>query len=230
MSVPALLSRFAAVAIASALLSGCGMTIVPKASPEDVAGAPAGERVVFGRINYVIDGKQRTPYGASYPAWPAPFVHMVRLESGIMFATPAVGGADGRFRWRLSPGSYVITRIGAGQFTDQTFVAWPRVAFQVPPEGGPVYLGHLVLEGTTSVRPLPDGGSYEFIGYRFLVRDEFAEDAAALGPGVARRATRSLMLHDPQMPIGDELSEEWQRSRRSLVERIFGPATMRLPE
>ena len=40
MSVTVLLPRFAAVAFACALLAGCGLTIVPKASPEDVAGAP----------------------------------------------------------------------------------------------------------------------------------------------------------------------------------------------
>jgi hypothetical protein len=101
-------------------------------------------------------------------------------------------------------------------------MAWPRIAFLVPPSSPPVYLGHLVLEGTTrsgsttlsTGRVVQESG----VSFRLAVRDE-----GASGP-------KSLMFHDAKMPIGDALLEEWRKSRRAAIERIFGASAARLPE
>jgi hypothetical protein len=211
----------AIAAATTVLLAGCAMHFVGEAPPG--AGSDASSlTVVTGRINYVVDGRSMAPYGAFRPAWPAPRFTALRLESGDPFVTPAVADADGAFRWNLPPGSYVISRIGTGQFHDDTYIAWPRVAFFVPPSPAPVYLGHLVLDGTTrsgsttlsTGRVVQERG----VSFRMVVRDE-----GEAGP-------KSLMFHDAGMPIGEGLLEEWRKSRRAVIERIFGKSAQRIPE
>ena len=156
---------------------------------------------VIGRVHYVVDGRTRAPDRE----WPAPGLVALRLESGDPYVTPAVDAADGRFRWNLPPGSYVISRIGE----ERSRVSWPRVAFFVPPGSPPVYLGHLVLEGVTRAREV-----------EFTPR---IVDEGLPGP-------RSLMFHDPAMPVGPALQAQWQGSRRALIEGIFGAAAPHVPE
>ncbi len=191
------------VACTAALAAGCATTDVEKAPA-----ARAAVTVVSGRVNFVVDGRSRAPYGAS-AAWPAPHFTALRLESGDPYVTPPVADSDGSFRWNLPPGSYVISRIGAGQSYDDARVHWPRVAFRVPPDSPPVYLGHLVLEGVTRGREVV-----------FVPR--IVDEAA---PGA-----KSLMFHDPAMPVGEALQAQWHASRRALIEKIFGTATPRIPE
>jgi hypothetical protein len=186
------LARLVVAGIA-ALAAGC--------ATQPVGEAPVPVTAVTGRISYLVDGRR--------PAWPPPRFTALRLESGDPYATPAVDDVDGGFRWNLPPGSYVISRVGAGEVGDDALIVWPRVAFLVPAGSPPVYLGHLVLEGTTRA------GS---AGFTPRIVDE-----GAPGP-------RSLMLHDARMPAGEALLEQWRASRRALIERIFGPAAPRIPE
>ena len=207
---------------AATALGGCALNFIEQASDADATRVSAQATVIHGRINYFVDGQSRAPYGAFKPAWPAPRFSALRLESGQPFASPLVADSDGAFRWKLPPGSYVISRIGAGQYHDDTYVAWPRVAFLVPPSSPPVYVGHLVLDGTTrsGTTTLSTGRVVQESGvsYKFVVRDE-----APAGP-------KSLMFHDPKMPIGDALVEEWRKSRRAAIERVFGASAPRIPE
>ena len=205
----------------AALLAGCAMHFVGEAPP-GAGGDPSSLTVVTGRINYFVDGLSKAPYGAFRPAWPAPRFTALRLESGDPFVTPAVAEADGSFRWNLPPGSYVISRIGVGQLHDDTYLAWPRVAFLVPSTASPVYLGHLVLDGRTRTgsTTLSTGRAIEERGISFKAR---VQDEGA--PGL-----RSLMIQDERMPVGEGLLEEWRKSRRALIERIFGASAPRLPE
>lgn len=202
------------VAGAAALTAGCAMQFVGQ--------TPGPVTSVTGRINYVVDGKSKAPYGAFRPAWPAPRFTALRLESGEPYVTPAVEDADGSFRWNLPPGSYVISRIGVGQLHDDTLIIWPRVAFRVPPDSPPVYLGHLVLDGTTrsGTTTLSTGRVVQERGISFSMQ---VRDEGTTGP-------KSLMFHDAGMPIGEGLLEEWRRSRRALIERIFGAGTPRIAE
>jgi hypothetical protein len=186
------------------VLAGCARI----ASRVDPGQAPAtGETTVFGRMGYVVDGAAR-------PAWPAPFLDAVRLETGEALQTHAVDAGDGSFRWAFPPGSYVVTRIGAGTFTDDTYIAWPRVAFRVPAGGSPVYLGHLVLEGTSYSEDyvLSTGKKATSRGVRFSfrVRDELASGTP-----------KSLFFHDAAMPAGDTLMERWRADREGLIRGIF---------
>lgn len=209
-------------AAAAAALTGCALRFISEASDADAAAVSAERTVIHGKINYVVDGQSKAPYGSFRPAWPAPRFTALRLESGEPFASPIVADADGSFRWKLPPGSYVISRIGFGQFHDDTYIAWPRVAFLVPPSSPPLYLGHLVLEGTTrsGTSTLSTGKVVQERGISFkaVVRDE----------GVA--GSKSLFVHDPTMLTGDPLVEQWRESRRALIERIFGASAPRIAE
>jgi hypothetical protein len=202
--------------VAALLLSGCAINIVGKA-PDSQISDDMGS-VVTGRMNYVIDGKTMTPYGAFRPAWPAPFMNAVSLQTGEVHAFPAVADEDGSFRWLVKPGAYVVTRIGFGNLIDETFIAWPRVALCIPRAvGATVYVGHLRLEGTRYAEhvALSTGTRYAARGvrYTFSVADE-----AAGNPGQIKR----LMRHVPDMPIGDDLVTRWKANPAELERSVCG--------
>ena len=191
-------------------LSACAVNVVSNAS-EDRRSDDL-HTVVTGKMNYVIDGRVMTPYGAFRPAWPAPFMNAVSLQTGEVHAFPAVAHADGSFRWQVKPGAYVVTRIGFGNLSDDTFISWPRLALCAPREAGTtVYIGHLRLEGTRYAEDvtLSTGSRYTARGvrYAFKVADE-ATDA----PGQIKR----LIRHIPDMPIGDGLVARWQADAAAL--------------
>ena len=75
-------------------LSGCAINIVAKA-PDDQRSDDTNT-IVTGRMNYVVEGKTLTPYGAFRPAWPAPFMNAVSLQTGEVHAFPAVADDDGQ--------------------------------------------------------------------------------------------------------------------------------------
>ena len=215
--------------LACAVLGGCALTIAGKADPDSPSPATPGNALVFGRINYVIDGKIRTPYSAFRPAWQAPFITAFQLESGDPVQSHAVANEDGSFYWEFPPGHYVISRIGVGTITDDfgTYIPWPRVAFRVPAGERVVYLGHLLLEGTSYSEPytLSTGtkGTRKGIDYRFRTEDEMESQLPRVAAWTSgARPSRSLFFHDPRMPIGARLVEQWRASRTAVIEHIFG--------
>jgi hypothetical protein len=200
----------------AAVLGGCALQPVSRAP----AGQTSGDAltVVTGRINYVIDGELKTPYGAFRPAWPAPPMMALSLASGDPHVFGQVAEADGSFRWQLPPGAYVVSSIGTGAFTDGTRISWPRVVLCVPrAPGATVYLGHLRLEGrryAEDVR-LSTGTQYTARGVRYSFR--VADEAPAVSG-----QTRRLMRHVPDMPIGDRLVERWKADAPGLERELCG--------
>lgn len=215
------------VVIGTALaLSGCALRIVPQAVVDEPP-ATADGVIVFGRINYVIDGRMPLPYGAFRPDVQPPFVDLLDLDTGVPYQSHAVARADGAFVWRLPPGHYVVSGIGQGTFGDDYRITWPRVAFRVPAADAPVYLGHLQLVGTrykeTFTYSTGRVATTSGIRYRFAVEDEgpaarSAYARAGAAPGI------SLMFVKPDMPIGEPLMRAWSASREDAIERIFGAA------
>jgi hypothetical protein len=217
-----------AAGLALLVAAGCDLNLIRHGDVRALDSLPSDKVLVFGRINYVVDGKPKTPYGSFRPAWPAPRLSALQLESGDPFATPAVADADGSFQWELAPGHYVVSRIGVGQIWDDTFIAWPRVAFRVPPGARLAYLGHLVLDGTSYTEEFTYStgrrSTTSGIRYRFEVRDEMEVQFAGFGPagsGAGRLVVRSLMFHDPGMLIGEPLLDAWRASRDGVIARIF---------
>ncbi|KZE25318.1 hypothetical protein AVW16_03180 [Crenobacter luteus] len=210
------LARATALLAVAMLVSGCGLHRVARGDANAAAARQPGHVLVAGRINYVIDGRVKAPYGAFRPAWPAPFVSATRLETGDTHASPAVADADGAFVWELPPGHYVISRIGCGTFSDDTYIAWPRVAFRVPADAPRVYLGHLRLLGTSYREAYTDSAGkpreYGGVRYRFEVVDEGARQGWKTSPMFVRG----------DMPIGESLLNAWRASREATIARIFG--------
>ncbi len=200
----------------STILGGCALNIEQSAPPDQTS--DDGQTVITGRMNYVIDGRMMTPYGGFRPAWPAPFLHAVNLQTGDTHAFPGVEAQEGRFRWLATPGAYMIGRIGFGTYFDDTYIAWPRVVLCVPrAPGRTVYVGHLRLEGTRhdeQIR-LSTGTTYRSRGVRYTIK---VEDEAADAPDALRR----LMRVAPEMPIGDGLQAQWKADREGLVKRACG--------
>lgn len=103
--------------------------------------------------------------------------------------------------------------MGVGSFTDDTYIAWPRVALCVPrAPGRAIYVGHLRLEGTRydeEVR-LSTGTTYRARGIRFRMK---VDDEAAATAAESKR----LMRHWPEMPIGDRLQQAWKQDAAGLA-------------
>lgn len=200
-----------------ALLQGCALQHVAKAPQGQVSDDTL--TVITGRVNYVIDGQIKTPYGAFRPNWPAPPMTALSLTTGNPHVFGQVADADGRFRWQLAPGAYVISSIGTGAYTDETRITWPRVVLCVPRvPGATVYVGHLQLEGRRYVEDvkLSTGTRYTARGvrYAFKVVDE--------APATAPEQPRWLMRHLPGMPIGDRLVERWKADAPGLERELCG--------
>lgn len=206
-----------ALALVAACLPGCALQPVAKASAHQVSSELL--TVVTGRVNYVIDGQIKTPYGAFRPAWQAPPMMALNLTTGDPHVFGPVANADGGFRWQLAPGAYVISSIGVGTYTDDTRISWPRVVLCVPrAPGTTVYAGHLRLEGRTYTEEvtLSTGTRYTSRGvrYGFKVVDEAP-------PGSPQQISR-LMRHAPDMPIGDRLVERWKADATGLERELCG--------
>lgn len=211
---PRLFPNLALALLATLALTGCAVNIMREAPASQLSDESL--TVVTGRMNYVIDGHVMTPYGAFRPAWPAPFMNAVNLGSGEVHAFPAVEAQQGRFRWQVPPGAYVVTRIGFGTYTDDTYISWPRIALCVPKAPGQaVYAGHLRLEGQRYAEPvtLSTGTSYVARGVRYTFK---VEDEGSGAPG----AVRHLMRHVPDMPIGDHLQAQWKADATALARRL----------
>jgi len=210
----------AALALVLPWLAGCALTFI-EAAPARGGRVAEGTTVIEGRINYFVDGTSRAPYGTFRPKWLAPRFFAQRLESDTTFVSPPVDDDDGSFRWALPPGSYVLTRIGTGTYTDDTYIAWPRVALCVPAVGGtPQYAGHLRLLGQTpnETMVLSTGRVVRFtaLRYTFEVVDERPPAAGA----PARPAPLWRVLAD--FPSGDRFVQQMAGERASLVERACG--------
>lgn len=213
------------------LSAGCALSFIGRGDVRSLGSLAPDRVLVFGRMNYFVDGRIKAPYGAFRPAWPAPGLTALQLESGDPYSSPAVQDADGSFLWELPPGHYVISRIGVGQVWDDTYIAWPRIAFRVPAGGRLVYLGHLVLDGTSYTEEFTYStgrkSTISGVRYRFQVRDEMQDQLSGLAagaPGQALPAVKSLMFHAPNMPIGEALVNEWRASKETTIARIFGAA------
>lgn len=201
----------------TAFLQGCALQQVAKAPLHQVSSESL--TVITGRVNYVIDGQIKTPYGAFRPAWQAPPMMALNLTTGDPHVFGPVADADGSFRWQLAPGAYVISSIGIGSYTDETRINWPRVVLCVPrAPGATAYLGHLRLEGRTYSEEvtLSTGTRYTARGVRYGF--QVVDEAPSGAPGQVSR----LMRHGPDMPIGDRLVARWQADAAGLERELCG--------
>jgi hypothetical protein len=194
-----------------ALLQGCALSWIRHADPQE-ASTPEFT-VVAGRMNYIIDGQPMAPYGSA-PRWGPPNLIALRMEDGNPYVFPQVDEATGAFRLRVPPGAYVVSQIGPPMWPDRN-VGWPRIVLCVPATSGePVRAGHLQLLGSRyrETYTLSTGSERvsQGIRYRYAVTDEG-------GPGVA-----SLFREVPDMPIGQNLVERWQRDKTDLIRLICG--------
>jgi hypothetical protein len=207
---------FIAALALTASLCGCALDFASRADPSQVSSDKLS--VVTGRINYVIDGRLMTPYGAFAPAWQAPPMMALHLTTGEPHVFPQVRNEDGSFRWLAAPGAYVVSSIGMGTYTDDQRIAWPRVVMCVPRAvGATVYVGHLQLEGTRYKEEvkLSTGTQYTSRGirYRFRVVDE-----APAQPSQVKR----LMRYAQDMPTGDRLAQRWRADALGLERELCG--------
>lgn len=149
----------AAIAAALCLLSACVSMRVPRAG-EPVAVRP-GEALVSGRVRMLDANKESTEYFPfRFDPLKQPFVGpapRMTLELRQLFppggafrykAQPAPAiEPDGSFFWVLAAGDYVLLGnprlLGSERFTQEETQTLAR--FSVPPSGGTIYLGTLIV-------------------------------------------------------------------------------------
>jgi len=202
------------------LVAGCALKIVPVT--DSYGPSIDGEEVsVFGRVTYLIDGVTRLPYAPFRPAIQRPHFDLLRLEDGNPYQTHGVDPTDGSFLWKMQPGHYIVSGIGQGSFGDDYRIVWPRLAFEIKPGPGPVYIGHLQLRGEryeeTYTLSSGTSGVSRGVRYQFAILDNL--DLIDLPTGT--QANKSLIIHRPNMPIGERLVNEWQESKNRLIADIF---------
>lgn len=157
-------------ALAATALAGCSTTAGTIDNGDKLAKVANGsDSVVFGKFTLVRNGEE------------------AKLNDG-MFATTAslhvtgddgkskvIGrvGKDGEFAWALAPGNYRITGIDFDNRGEREETA-SNLAFTVPADGKPVYIGTIRLEATF------DNGYYGTNGAvdDFFVKNDCATDCA----------------------------------------------------
>lgn len=157
-------------ALASLALAGCSTTAGTIDNGKKLAKVANGsDSVVFGKFTLVRNGEQ------------------AKLNDG-MFATTAslqvVGddgqgtvigrvGKDGEFAWALAPGNYRVAAIGFDNRGEREETA-ADLAFTVPADGKPVYIGTIRLEASFDSGYYGTNGAVDDV----FVKNECATDCA----------------------------------------------------
>jgi len=196
-----------ALLLLAAAPAGCSAVKVVRAGPEEAASvAPSGtEALVCGSIIVSLDGRERTPYGAFRQ--PKLTIYSVDGEVNIRSEWPGLE-SDGSFCWRVTRGLYVIRYIVARDMGLLSDIIQPRVAFHVPEKDSPVlYAGRLELDMTDEGLRLRVVDEY----------DEFMEGFRGRAPGFTGGVGKSLMVHDPRIPVEPSLA-----SKREILRLMDG--------
>ena len=196
--------------LSATVLSGCAVQFVRDAA--EAERSDASGTVITGRVSYVVDGQPMAPY--RQPGWAVPRFMALSLTSGDPHAFGETRASDGAFRVRVEPGAYVISRFGI--LGTESEIGWPRLVICVPrAPGAVVHVGHMQLSGQRYAEDvtLSTGTRYTSRGvrYRATVLDETP-------PG----ASRSLVRHVPDMPIGGQLQARWRADAAGLERELCG--------
>jgi len=159
-------SRVRLLVILSFGLTSC-MLPMPTAKYEmtDKQSAEAGEVVVFGRVNFVEEGKELSWAGSQ----PGKECHVVLVNEATSKAEAYYLKGYGSFYWHLPPGKYEIT--GFTWVTALTLTGRMLAEFTISPEQQPTYIGTLVVS-------FPKGRFGG--GYSLMISDEYDQAVAAL--------------------------------------------------
>lgn len=133
---------------------------------------PAGEAVVFGRVQLVSMGRilELKEFGLIAP-------RLIIVPDGTGRAVPYDLSGDGSFSWQLLPGRYSIAAFHLGKWQERVFAR-----FVVPDATPLVYIGTLVI------------GFEE--GLRFMIEDDYEWALRSLKgkfPDLAGPTRKSLM-------------------------------------
>ncbi len=166
-----------------------------------------GEALVFGKIIFTENNEEKVPYGLYTQS---PFPVAFQIESGKNFVGPEVE-RNGSFYWIVPRGTYVVSSI------KYNFSLPPQVAFQVPSEGGAIYLGTLMID--VEVRNLIVSHSVKKLN-SITVMDEFEKAKETLkkrNPGFKNKIEKNLMVHDERIPMDRNLYTQ------NLISNILSP-------
>ncbi len=187
---------------------GCCAARFTEILPGKAVSLSESEALVFGKIIFTENNKEKVPYGL-YTQRPFPVAF--QIESGKNFVGPEVE-KDGSFYWIVPRGTYVVSSI------KYNFSIPPQVAFQVPSQGGAIYLGTLVID--VEVKNLIAFRSVKKLN-SITIMDEFEKAKETLknrNPDFNIKVGKSLMIHDERIPT--ERSSYTQTSLSNILNAI----------
>lgn len=171
--------RYHLVVLLSILLTSCYATS-SRLDLREKTPVPAGESVVFGRVNVILDNVPVTwKFTAMGRQEPGMFRILVQSDATSEAVSHGLTGT-GFFVWHLPPGSYTIAGFQYHVGTSGRIMA----RFTVPPETPLLYVGTLEIPTT------------RFVLYRTNIVDEFADanrDLKTRFPDLTGNAVKSLM-------------------------------------
>ena len=163
----------------SIALSACVFPTPNVREPADWKQAISSGRqsVVFGRIQWMEHGQEKTINGITSPVVP----NLLRMED----KSNRYGQVDdhGEFVWALEPGTYFIDKITYVRPLAGTHFIYPRAAFRVPDSGRTYYIGTLKVDFA------------RFADRVGLVPDQVSVDVADQGEPAYAHALEKLKLH-----------------------------------
>lgn len=157
-------------ALAAAALAGCSTTAGTIDNSEELARVSNGaDSVVFGKFTLVRNGEEARLGDGMFATTASLHVTSADGQGSIIGRV----GKDGEFAWALAPGDYRITTIDFDNRGDREETG-ANLAFTVPADGKPVYIGTIRLEASF------DNGYYGTNGAvdDFFVTNDCATDCA----------------------------------------------------
>ncbi len=149
-----------------------------------------GEAIIFGKIVFIENNKEKIPYNS----WRLPIVSIFNADHGKDVGQWSVD-KDGSFYWIVPRGVHIISEIR------YDYTIRPQIAFQVPSSVDAFYLGTLKLDITMK----------RIVARHYLksvnsitITDEFdkaKETLLSRNPEFTSKIGKSLMIHtNPSLP------------------------------
>lgn len=181
------------------VLAGCTPRMTIKKAPPNNSISLSGDSVlIFGRIRWTQNKEVRKSFSDFNVE-----LRILRVED-MKTGTILEVEKDGRFFAVLPKGSYVIHSLNWGDGWGKGSLN-PRVAFQVSESQHSYYLGSLVVNVKTKRNIF---GDPIVKGWYLHIEDEESEamkDFYKRYPQPEVKVAKTLMIHDPSIPIIDEL-------------------------
>ena len=173
--------------------------------------------IFFGQIEWLEGGKEKKIGKGLLAMSVAP--HLMKMEDKTRIIGDVSDG--GQFVWSLAAGKYFIHKMAYRDPWSGNYFVVPKVAFNVPKDGGTYYLGTLRCKFEPK-RDLIGGLSGSV---KFTIQDESDSSFSNFQDrfNIASEAIeKSLMIHDLRLPLSVETTEGFNLATSIINPILYG--------